>query len=304
MMWWAVFPLLLCMCRQASPLHIPTKESLCGLIVDIDYKEECLQCFTAAGPLQENPEAFRLCVATYLPPLVAKCAVPHAKGLQLARIHQYKPVVHLNHTNANLLPNCLKRRMRELSRYLQKENTFTEQAGGILKKIVNSNMIPSGGANMLNIVSQRYIICIPTVKKLVLAVAGSCVAGYDYSCESARSSLDDDSPMSNEGEESRPFGEWESDLVFEEDGGDDVRHEMDLRAKPSDKGNGLPYGGTNELAQEMIMGKCIIDALNENGLTLHLINIISDDEFFHAIPNMWAEPILRFYKSFRESLEN
>ncbi|XP_066971200.1 uncharacterized protein [Macrobrachium rosenbergii] len=205
---WSVFSLILCLlCRQSCSADVPTKESLCGLIVDTLYKDKCIQCFTDAGPLQENPEGFRFCVATYLPPLTAECAVPHPSIRKVARIDQHKPVVHPNHTNANLLPNCLNRRMRDLSRYLRSENRFTRQAGVIVKTVVESTLIPSGGMNMLNIMSQRYILCIPAVKDLVMFGAQSCLEGYDYTCESGRrSSVGGDSLESDEEEEEEEEG--------------------------------------------------------------------------------------------------
>lgn len=280
---------------------IPSKENLCGLIVDQDLAAECLQCFTEAGNISKYPEEVRECVAIYLPPIAANCAVPHPQR-EMDRMQQGHPDVHHNHTNANLLPNCLKRRMRDLSRYLKKENTFTKEAGNIVKTVVMSNLIPVGGPNMLSLASQRYILEIPTVKLLVEASASDCLDDYDNSLALLERTFyknvkqfeeeDDDDVNRKEVRFLQSADEWED------------TNELQWRSTSSSIGNALPYGGTNSIAIEMILGKCIVNALIESNTVVQLISVITAEEFYYPIPSWWVEPLLHYYKTYRENLES
>ncbi|MPC48398.1 hypothetical protein E2C01_042170 [Portunus trituberculatus] len=98
---------------------LPPKEDLCEIIVDAKVEQECLRCFTEAGLISEHPEKVRKCVATYLPPDLAECSVPHAEGPNIVRIQQGGGNHHHNHTNANFIPVCLKRRLRRLHTYIK-----------------------------------------------------------------------------------------------------------------------------------------------------------------------------------------
>ncbi|KAK7080470.1 hypothetical protein SK128_016842 [Halocaridina rubra] len=302
--------------QQAWCQFLPEKEKMCGVIVDKPFQEGCLQCFEDAGPLSVNPEGVRECVATYLPPLVAKCAVPQARKF-VERIEQNRPVVHPNNTNANLLPNCVKRRMRELERYLQKENLFTTQAGDIVKTVILTKLLRNGGANMLGVISQRDILKLPSVRNLVENYASSCIDDYENSRALPKIDLeffdddddeedddDDDDDDVYESNEERDF-DLEALKKIMKSGPNyqyDKVYKAEKRAKPSESGNGLPYGGTNDLAKDMILGECIIDKLIESNKAIYLISTLSAEEFYHPIPYWWAGKLLYYYKAYRESL--
>ncbi|CAL4144881.1 unnamed protein product, partial [Meganyctiphanes norvegica] len=88
----------------------------------------------------------------------------------------HKPGVHGHHVTANLLPNCLRRRMKDMSRYLQKEQGYTSQAGKIVKAVLNSNFIPGGGVAMLDIGTLRNALANKDIEDLVKSHASSCLA--------------------------------------------------------------------------------------------------------------------------------
>ncbi|XP_042205897.1 uncharacterized protein LOC121855108 isoform X6 [Homarus americanus] len=252
--------LSVCACLFSQSGGMPTKEDLCGLVVDMVVKDECLDCFTQAGNITVNPEGVRSCVATYLPPTVANCAVPHPEQRLLVsvmeRIQQKPPSQHHNHTNANLLPNCLNRRLRDVSRYLRKEMRFTEQAGKMVKNVVMANLIRDGGPALLNLEAQESILEIPEVQRLVETYAAGC---FDRSNSQVRALNSEDEEEEEEEDAVKAFIRQMEYKMLE----DDLNEEEEVK----------------------------------NGGAMDLIRILQNDEFFYPIPQWWMKPLLTVYKS-------
>ncbi|KAK3884152.1 hypothetical protein Pcinc_011555 [Petrolisthes cinctipes] len=317
--WVFLFALLFCLARAGEGKHIPPPEELCGLIVDLHVQQECLECFNSAGEVDKNPEAVRKCVGSYLPPIVAECSVPHVENPGRAgglRMHQGKPPVHHNHTNANLLPNCLARRMRQISRYLAKEMKFAKQAGNILKQVVISKLVENGGPTMLSAGAMTAILALPDVKSLVAdnTAYKECLTRYSDTSrhlehlEHTLALLQDD-VLNREDNGWTSENEMENDDEWEREEKEEMssieEKEIDMRKSKLSKekyqetraaGNALPFGGTNQLARVSLLGTCIIRALDDGGQVAELLDIVLENTFFFPIPQWWVEPLLRVAK--------
>jgi len=287
--------LLFNLAQVLQGVNIPTPQSLCGLVVDNVVQRTCLKCFADAGKVQENPVDFRKCVGKYLPPILAECSVPDTNNIGGWRINQKPPPVHHNHTNANVLPTCLTRRMRVMSRYLAKELRFTKQAGGIMKKVVGSRLVDHGGPTMLSIKDLTAILALPAVQKLVKGSPGVETCYTTYPAPTTRR-LTHTRALRALMHAHKELEERDDDEEQEED---EVKYQFDLEIPSGttrSAGNDIPFGGTNSLARASLLGTCIISALVDNGKGKELLDIVSQDTFFYPIPQWWVRMLLKVAK--------
>jgi len=302
---------------QASG-NIPSADVLCGFIVDSLVEVKCIECFQSAGHISVNPEAVRHCVGSFLPPKLAECSVPQGSnqghhmnhnntGHSLPMIRRpgvHHPGVHGHHVTANLLPNCLKRRMKDMSRYLQREQSYTSQAGKIVKSILNSHFIPGGGVAMLDIGAIRNVLANKDIEELVKRNASICLA-----TEGERAVMEDHPPDWDLSQKQLNLQEADNIVNWLEEGQrqfDPLEDEAAWHQNPvadTPFGTELPFGGRGPIAHDLVVAQCIIDKLIPC-CGLRLVEILTSDRFYTPIPHAWFEPLLKFYKEFRASLNS
>ncbi|XP_063864895.1 uncharacterized protein LOC135103005 [Scylla paramamosain] len=277
--------------------RLPPKEDLCGMIVDAKVEQECLRCFTEAGHISEHPEKVRKCVATYLPPDLAECSVPHAERPDTIRINQGGGDYHHNHTNANFLPSCLKRGLRRLEAYLKKENKFVRQASPGVKYIVKSKLVEHGGPTILSASAMNAIIQHVDNKRLMEESVTECedkfIRSGLYYWERDLWEETDESVLEDLMEEEEEEIEENDDLV------DDTEENNGLMEIPvrHQGRNNLPYGGTNMLARVVMLQKCIVTSLMEHGEGPDLLEFIMQENFYDPVPAWLVKPLLMVAKS-------
>ncbi|XP_045113179.1 uncharacterized protein LOC123505645 isoform X2 [Portunus trituberculatus] len=277
---------------------LPPKEDLCEIIVDAKVEQECLRCFTEAGLISEHPEKVRKCVATYLPPDLAECSVPHAEGPNIVRIQQGGGNHHHNHTNANFIPVCLKRRLRRLHTYIKKEDRFFSQASSGVEYIVKSKLVKHGGPTILSVNAMNAIVQYVDNKGMMQESVAYCEDKFssnelyywerDLREETYDSILED--LMKEEEEEKIEEGDK---MV----GGTEENNGLMKTPVRRPSRNNLPYGGTNMLARVVMLQKCIVTSLMERGEGPDLLELIMQENFYDPIPAWLVRPLLTVAKN-------